>query len=95
MNEFERAQRKHAKNKIRNDAYAQKMKEAEEELKEIRKSSVKRCFVTVMVVDGDGEYSHTWEANQLLGTVMPTQRNREWYMQTAKELLEKPFGRLT
>ncbi len=95
MNEFERAQAKHAKNKVRNDAYAQKLKEAEEEVRELKKSSVKRCFVTVMVVDGNGEHAHTWEAHQLLGTVIPGQQNKSWYMETAKGALEKHFGRLT
>lgn len=95
MNEFERAQAKHAKNKVRNDAYQQKLKEAEEEVKELKKSSVKRCFVMLMVVDANGEHSHTWEANQLLGTVIPGQQNKSWYMETAKEALQKHFGRLT
>lgn len=94
MNEFEKAQAKHAKNKIRNDAYAQKLKEAEEEIKELKKSSVKKCFVTVMVVDKNGEHSHTWEAPQLMGTVISAQQKKEWYMNTAKELLQKSFGRL-
>ena len=94
MNEFEKAQAKHAKNKVRSDAYAQKLKEAEEEVKELKKSSVKRCFVTVIVADKNGEYSQTWEAPQLMGTVISAQQKKEWYLNTAKELLQKSFGRL-
>ena len=93
MTEFERAEAKHAKNKIRNDAYAQKLKEAAEEIK-AAKSSVKRCTVTVTVFDGQ-EHTQTWDASQLLGTVIPGQRSGKWYLETAKELLQKPFGRLT
>ena len=92
MTEFERAQAKHAKNKVRNDAYAQKLKEAAEEVK-AAKSSVKSCYITFTVFDGE-EHTQTWEASQLLGTVIAGQRNKEWYLNTAKELLQKSFGRL-
>lgn len=94
MTEFERAEAKHAKNKLRNDAYAQKLKEAEIEVKELKKSSVKRCYITITICDGE-EHTETWDADQLLGTVMPGQRSRKWYLETAKELLQKPFGKLT
>jgi len=94
MNEFDKAQAKHAKNKVRSDAYAQKLKEAEEDIRELKKSSVKRCTVTLIINDGS-EHSQTWEANQLFGTVIAGQRKKEWYMSTAKSALEKFFGRLT
>ena len=93
MNAFELAEKKYAKNKIRNDAYVQKMKDAKEEVRAL-KSSVKRCSVTLIINDGS-EHSITWDAAQLLGTVIPGQRTKDWYMKTAKDALEKHFGRLS
>jgi len=90
MNEFERAEKKHAKNKIRNDAYVHK----QAEVKLASKPSVKRCSVTLIINDGS-EHSITWDAAQLLGTVIPGQRTKDWYMKTAKDALEKHFGRLS
>ena len=94
MNAFEKAEAKYAKNKVRNDAYKQSLKDAEQQVKEVKKSSVKRCYIRVTICDGETEHTQTWDANQLLGTVIPGQRNAAWYLTTAKELLEKPFGRL-
>jgi hypothetical protein len=95
MDEFARAEAKHAKNKKRMDAYVQSLDDAKREQKELLKSSVKRCFITITICDGSNEITQTWDANQLLGTVIPGQRRKEWYLQTVKDLLEKPFGRLS
>lgn len=91
MNAVERAEYRYNKNKLRNDAYAAKQEQVAVEKKE--KSSVK-SHITITISDGTSEHTHTWDAPQLAGTVMRSQQRKDWYMQTVKDLLQKPFGRL-
>lgn len=62
---------------------------------EVLKHAKKRgCYVQMMVVDENGEYTHIWEANALMGTVMPSKRG-QGYFELAKPMLQQIFGKLT
>lgn len=54
----------------------------------------KTCIVQVMVVDENGEYSHSWEAPNLMGTVMASHRNKDGYMSKLKPLIEQVVGKM-
>lgn len=52
------------------------------------------CSVTLTVVDENGEYSLTWSAPGLMGSVMATKRGNG-YLEMAKPVLERLYGKMT
>ena len=52
------------------------------------------CIVQIMVVDEKGEFSHSWEAPHLMGTIPPGQRTKEGYVMKLQPLLQQVFGKL-
>lgn len=52
------------------------------------------CSVTLTVIDENGEYSFTWGASSLMGSVVATQRG-QGYLDMAKPALQQLYGKLT
>ena len=64
------------------------------EIKPEPKVKMRACLIQLTVIDENGEYSHTWDAPALMGTVMPTNRNKKDYMAAAHPLLQRIYGKL-
>lgn len=90
MSQFELAKLKAERKRQQNNKYYTPVAERPVEKKE----KPRGCFVTVMVTDTRGEYTHTWQAPQLMGTVIAAKQNKQGYVDELKPALEKAFGRL-
>lgn len=87
LNQAELAKRKYERKKA-------KQVETKPEPKPEPKAKKRACLIQLTVIDENGEYSHTWEAPALMGTVLPTQRNKKDYMAMAYPLLQRIYGKL-
>lgn len=52
------------------------------------------CAIAMTISDEGGECSFVWQAPNLMGTVMPSHRNKDTYMAKIKPLLEQVVGKL-
>lgn len=63
------------------------------DVSELKRPKKRGCFVQIMIVDETGEFTHTWEAPALMGTVIPGKRG-QGYFEMAKPLLQQIYGKL-
>lgn len=87
LNQAELAKRKYERKK-------QKLEALKQEQNIEPKPKKRACLIQLTVIDENGEYSHTWNAPALMGTVLPTKRNKADYMAMAHPLLQRIYGKL-
>lgn len=88
LNQIELAKRKYERKKQKLEALKKLEPKPEEKVKK------RACLIQLTVIDENGEYSHTWNAPALMGTVLPTKRNKADYMAMAHPLLQRIYGKL-